>query len=144
MHEAIESPKGNRFVTASRWLAVLPAAFVASRLVSGLVFALMTSIGIDLRGPDYPAFLFPLLQLLPNGFAFTAVGALVAPTRRSTTATTLAVLYALMSHLIHIVLPSNPGLTNYMHFTGASLGAVIGIAVVFRFTQKQGDCGDEK
>lgn len=135
MNEAIESPKGNRFVTASRWLAVLPAAFVASRCVSGLVFALMTSIGIDLRGPGYAAFLFPLLQLLPNSIAFTVVGTLAAPSRRSATATTLAVLCVVMSLMIHVILPSNRGLANYIHFAGASLGALIGIAVVSKVTR---------
>jgi hypothetical protein len=135
--------KGNHFITTVRWLAVLPVAFVAGWFVSRVAFAVMTNTGLDLRGPGYPAFLFPLLQLFPNGIAFTAVGALVAPSRRMTTATTLAVLCILMSLLIHVLLPSNVGLTNHMHFLGASLGAVIGIAVVFKLSLTQVSSDDD-
>lgn len=108
---------------------------MAGWFVSRFAFTVITNVGFDLRGPGFPAFLFPLLQLLPNGIAFTAVGALVAPSRRMATATTLAVLCVVMSLVIHVLLPSNVGLTNYMHFLGASLGAILGIAVVSKVTR---------
>ena len=135
--------KKSRFLTTTRWLAVLPVAVMAGWLAPRIAFLVMTNLGVDLRGPAYPAFLFPLWQLLPSGIAFTALGGLVAPSRLMTTTTTLAVLYTAMSLLIHVLLPSHVGMTNYMHFLGASLGTVIGIGVVFKLSRTRACSGDD-
>ena len=117
-----------RWINALRWLCVLPAAYLASWLFGGVVVFLLSSLGIELRGSGYPAFVFPLLQTLPAGIAFTMVGAIVAPSRRTATATTLAALYILISLVIHIIGQPTLGLANYMHAMGGSLGALIGAA----------------
>lgn len=119
-----------RWIEVVRWLCVLPAAYFASWLFGSAVVFLFSLVGAELRGSGYPAFLFPLLQTLPSGIAFTLVGALVAPSRQTATATLLATLFIPMSLVIHILGQSNPGLTNYMHAIGGSLGAVSGVAVV--------------
>ena len=117
-----------RWINVLRWLCVLPAAYFASWLFGGVVVFLLSSLGIELRGSGYPAFVFPLVQTFPNGVVFTMAGALVAPGRRTATATTLAALFIPMSLVIHIIGQSSPGLTNYMHAIGGSLGALIGAA----------------
>lgn len=117
-----------RWINVLRWLCVLPAAYFASWLFGGAVVFLLSSLGIEVRGSGYPAFVFPLLQTFPAGVAFTMVGAFVAPRKRTATATTLAALFIPMSLVIHIIGQSSPGLTNYMHATGGSLGALIGAA----------------
>ena len=63
-----------------RWIGALPAALLASWLLRGAGPFLFSLGGmLDLRGPPYPTFLFPLLFLLPSGAAFTFVGASLAP-----------------------------------------------------------------
>lgn len=140
-NEGIPSPMNEtRSITVVRWLAVLPGAFIASWLVSRIVFSLMSTIGLDLSGRL--SFLFPLLQMLPNGFAFTVVGVLVSPSRRLALATTLAAFYVGLSLVIHVIVPPNPGLTNYMHLAGASLGAIAGIAL-FKLIENQESIGNQ-
>jgi hypothetical protein len=124
----IESKR--RRIEVLRWVAVLPTACFASWVFGGAMGFLLSLLRVELRGPGYPEFLFPLQQLLPSGTAFALVGALVAPRLRLVTAAALAAFCILMSVQIHIVGQSNPGLTNYMHSTGESLGAVIGVVVV--------------
>jgi hypothetical protein len=128
--------EGNRrWFEVMRWLCVLPVAYFASWLFRGIVVFLLASLGVELRGTEYPAFLFPLLQTLPSGCAFTFLGALTAPRRRPTAAMVLAAFWILMSLVIHIIGQSSPGLTNYMHATGESLGAVIGVVIISRRRQ---------
>lgn len=112
-----------------RWLGVLPAGVIAGWFFAGSVDFLISLVGVELRNSAFPAFVFPLVQLLPSGMAFTVAGALTAPNRRTTTASILAALCILMALQIHVLGQSNPGLTNYMHSAGQSLGALIGIGV---------------
>ncbi len=115
----------------ARWLCVLPAALLARWLFGGVLVVLLSLTGVDLRTGAYPAFVFPLLQYLPSGFAFVFIGGLAAPGKRTATATILAALCIAMSLAVHVLGQSNPGLTNSMHTTGESLGAVIGVAATF-------------
>ena len=64
---------------------------------------------------------------------------IVAPSNRTATATVLAAMCILMSLTIHVFGQSNPGLTNYMHAFGESLGAVIGVAATFRISARLAD-----
>lgn len=127
----MSSEKRNHRTTVVRWICALPAAYFAKWLCGGIGGFLLSSAGIEIRGTGYPAFLFPLLQTLPVGVAFTLVGAFVAPDGKTVTATVLTGFLILMSVTIHVFGQSNPGLTNYMHVTGESLGAIIGVVVVF-------------
>ena len=113
-----------------RWLFILPAAFLASWLVHGIGDFAFSTVGLDLRAPGYPKFLFPLQQLLPSGIAFVLAGAWMAPSRRAVAVIALVVLGFSSSWLIHVFAQSAPGLTNFMHAIGESLGLVIGAVIV--------------
>lgn len=119
-----------------RWLFVLPAAFLASWLVHGVGDFLLSGLGLDLRTPGYPKFLFPLQQLFPSGIAFVLAGAWVAPSRRRVAVITLVILGISSSWLIHVIAQSAPGLTNFMHATGESFGLVFGAAVAWHLDRR--------
>lgn len=127
----IDAPAGRRrdFL---RWVAVAPAALLAGWFFAGSVDFLLSLVGIDLRESAFPPFLFPLIQLLPSGAAFTIAGALTAPNRQAATGSVLAALSFLMAVQIHVLGQPNPGLTNYMHATGQSLGALAGVSFIVR------------
>jgi cytosine/uracil/thiamine/allantoin permease len=91
------------------------------------------SVFVFTRNPGYAEFLFPLLFLLPSGVAFTLVGAMVAPRYRVAIAICLAAWCSIQSLCVHIITQPSPGLTNYMHATGQTLGSVIGVASVLYF-----------
>ncbi len=114
-----------------RWLFVLPAALLASWSIHGAGNVLLSTVGLYLRGPSYPEFLFPLQQLLPSGIVFVLAGTWMAPSRRQVAVIALVVLGLSLSWLIHVITQPAPGLTNFMHATGDSLGLVIGAAVVW-------------
>ncbi len=120
-----------------RWLFVLPAAFVASWLVHGISDFLLSTAGLDLRGSGYPEFLFPLQQLLPSGVVFVLAGVLLAPSRRRAAVIALVVLGISSSWSVHVVTQSAPGLTNFMHATGDSLGLCIGATVVWYLDRRR-------
>jgi hypothetical protein len=111
-----------------RWILFVPAAVVASWLGAGV-----GSVFVFTRNPGYAEFLFPLLFLLPSGVAFTLVGAMVAPRYRVAIAICLAAWCSIQSLCVHIITQPSPGLTNYMHATGQTLGSVIGVASVLYF-----------
>ena len=111
-----------------RWLAVIPCAYLAHGLLQGLGFALFSF----LRGPGYPEFLFPLLQYLPSGVAMVFVGAMIAPSWKVVTSIGLAVLLLPLMWVVHVFGQSSPGLTNYMHATGDSIGLLVGVALIIR------------
>lgn len=108
-----------------RWVLIVPAAVLSSWLSAGL-----GSVFIITRSPGYAEFLFPLLFLLPSGVAFTLVGGLVAPRYQVAIAICLAAWCIIQSLCVHVITQPSPGLTNYMHATGETLGAVIGVASV--------------
>lgn len=99
---------------------------LAAWVFSGVVIPFLSFVGIDLRSPVYPAFVFPILQVIPRGIAFAYIGAITAPRGRTATAVLLVVLRSVLSLQVHILGHSNTRLTNYVHFIGASLGAVLG------------------
>jgi uncharacterized membrane protein len=84
------------------------------------------------RGPGYPEFLAPLLQYFPSGVALTVVGAGVAPRRRIEVAVILASVSVYASWKVHVPMQLTPGLTNYMHATGDSIGLLVGVTLIFR------------
>lgn len=120
-----------------RWLSIVPAAVLGGWLgrTFGIVF-------LFLRAPVYPDFLFPLLSLLPSGLAFTLVGTLLAPRHRNVVAICLAACCVILSLFVHICSQAHPGLVNYMHSTGQSLGAMLGLALtVIRLSKQSGSDG---
>jgi len=124
-------PRKSTAAVIVRWLAVVPAAYFFSWSLRGVGPAFLSLGGmIDLRGPGYPSVLFPLVYYLPSGAAFTLTGALIAPRARRIIASILATSCAGLSLLRHVILHPNPGLTNYMHATGESLGAAIGVGTI--------------
>ncbi len=109
-----------------RWQGVLPCAYLAHWLLQR--FALFSF----LRGPAYPEFLFPLLQYFLSGVALVFVGATVAPSRKVATSIGLTILWMPSMWIIHVFGQSSPGLTNYMHATGDSIGLLVGVALIIR------------
>lgn len=120
--------KKRRLFELARSIGVVPCAWLAGKVAGGLGYGAFRIF----REPGYPDFLYPLLQYFPGGLALTFVGGMVAPKRRLTVAFALAGLLMLYSWLIHVIVQRSPGLVNYMHATGESLGALIGVALVRR------------
>lgn len=115
--------------TRSVEMAGRPAVRVRCSLaVAGGGFALFSF----LRGPGYPAFLFPLLQYLPSGVALVFVGATVAPSRKVPTSIALTALWMPSMWIVHVFGQTSPGLTNCMHATGDSIGLLVGVALIIR------------
>lgn len=119
--------KNGRSIGVLRWLGVVPCAFFCSWLCQSIGHGLLMAF----RGPGYPEFFAPLLQYVPSGIALTVVGATVAPRRRIEVAVILALVFGgYASWKVHVLMQLTPGLANYMHATGESLGDVIGVALV--------------
>lgn len=127
-HPSVADEKKRQLFELLRWIGVVPCAWLAGKVAGGLGYGAFRIF----RGPGYPDFLYPLLQYFPGGLALAFVGGMVAPKRRLTVALTLAVLLMSYSWLIHVIGQPSPGLVNYMHATGESLGALIGVALVGR------------
>ena len=126
----------NRTWNIVRWLCVIPVAIIAGwlgRHLGGLF-------GV-LNAPYYPEFLFPLLFLMPSGFALITAGAVVAPRHRAGVAMALAVSCLTVSLTIHVVHQPRPGLVNYMHFAGEFIGTMLGIVWAWRNEDKRGRAG---
>lgn len=115
--------------TILRWLAVLPAAILA-RYVAHVVFGLASAAVAALVGEDVSYYLRLLLYYAPKNAAFVLVGATVSP-RPLPTAIVLATGSIALSLLIHILGQQRVGLTNYLHFSAETVGALLGI--VFRY-----------
>lgn len=104
-----------------RWLIMIPTSLLAGWLGRSL-----GGLFLFLRNPGYPEYLFPLMFLLPSGLVFTVAGAFVAPRYRIAVAIGLTALCMMQSFGIHILMQSTPGLVNYMHSIGESLGSTLG------------------
>ena len=119
-----------------RWLLVVPASILTSWLAAGLGPFLFSLGGlIDLRGPAYPAFLFPFTLLFFSGLAFSACGAFVAPQRRTWVACCLAGLCVAASWYTH-VLTQEAEMHNIMTSVGETEGAIFGVAITFFLAQR--------
>lgn len=125
---AVPDSKKHFVLDALRWLGVLPCAYLTHWMLQGLGFALFSF----LRSPAYPEFLFSLLQYFPSGVALVVAGAMIAPRRRIGAAVVLAAVSIYASWKTHIGWQSTPGLVNYMHVTGDSIGLLVGVALIFR------------
>jgi hypothetical protein len=113
------------------WVGMVPASLLGGwfgRSVGGLF--------LFLRNLGYPEYLFPLMFLLPSGLVFTVAGTLVAPRYRIAVAIGLTALCLIQSLVIHILMPSSPGLVNYMHSIGESLGATLGAILITLLVRK--------
>ena len=118
-----ERSRSLTLLSALRWLGIIPASILAGWF--GQCFGRFFHF---LQNPGYAEYLFPLLRLLPGGFGFALVGAIVAPRYRRATAIFLAALCIVQSLSIHILTQRNPGVVNYMNALGESLGALLGVA----------------
>lgn len=116
------------------WLAVLPAAIVASMIVhqmSGLLIRGLIGVGAYQPGEtSLGAFFAMVLGHLPHELAFVAVGAALAPSHRRLTAIVLAVLAVTLSLLTHILVQQHVGATNWLHFSLEAAGAALGGLIV--------------
>lgn len=127
----------SKSIVVLRWIGVIPAAWLASWVLQGSgAFVLSLGGVLDLRGPNYPEFLFPISFYFPSGSAFSFVGAMAAPRMRLAAGVVLAAFCISLSCVVHIFSQQNVGLTNYMHVTGEALGAVIGVALAAYFIRR--------
>ncbi|MCH2201678.1 MAG: hypothetical protein MK102_06895 [Fuerstiella sp.] len=130
MHDSEPAQNQRRGSKRLRWACVLPGALLAGWLLEHPRAIFDAQIGLDRQGSGYSAFIVPVLQSLPSGIAFAVAGTVIAPGFRPATAIVLAALCIPISTGIHIFAQPDPGLTNYMHSTGESLGALLGVAGV--------------
>ena len=114
-----------------RWLIMVPVSLLAGWLGHSL-----GSLFIFLKSPGYPEHIFQLMFLLPSGLAFTVAGAFVAPRHRIAVGFGLTALCMILSLGIHILMRSNPGLVNYLHFIGESVGAMLGAILIALYVWK--------
>lgn len=114
-----------------RWLAVIPAAIAAGWLAH-LVCGLASVAIARLIGEAYYVHL--LLCYAPKNAAFVIAGAKIAPRQRAT-AVALAIVAIALSLLVHLLGQRTVGLTNYLHFTAESAGALLGAAFIFATTR---------
>jgi hypothetical protein len=126
---------GRRIVVeVLRWICVLPAAFLAEFAVQ-VITTLVPQGDMFKWGDASPSPIVFALQLLvaytiPKAAAVVA-GAKMAPRFRLATSIVLAASVTLMTLSDHVIFQSNPGITNYSHFTAETAGAVFGAAYIF-------------
>jgi hypothetical protein len=114
--------------TTLRWLAVFPAAILAG-WVTYYGFGLAGVVGAGFVGEEVAYSLRLLLFYAPKNAAFVIVGAAISP-RPLPTAIVLAILSIALSLLIHILGQQSVGMTNYLHLTAESAGALLGIVFI--------------
>ena len=125
---------GKRIVL--RWLAVIPAAVMAGWLAH-FAFGFMSLIAARVLSESTTYYARLLLCYVPKDAAFVIVGAKIAP-RPVATAVVLAVAAIAMSLLVHILGQRTVGVTNYLHFTAESAGALLGVAFTYATMRTQG------
>lgn len=131
-----ESPRPQRRpIEIVQWIAVLPAAILggwaAHLFCTQIVRFLISTVGLSSESAVI-GFVFLVLGHLPQKVAFVVAGAEIAPHARRTTAIVLAVVAAIMSLLIHLLVQSRIGSTNFAHFTAEAIGAALGVVIVAR------------
>jgi hypothetical protein len=139
-------PTGGKRSEVLWWLAVLPAALLASmavRLLLGVGVQAARSGGWEIFGDSGVGY-WPKMFLfyVPQPAAFVLAGALVAPRYKRATAIVLATLGILGSLLIHIagqhLVGNKVGHINYTHFLFESAGfSVAAVGLCLRHWQKR-------
>ncbi len=125
--------------TALRWLAVLPAAILAG-WIAHFAFGVVSVLVARLLSESATYYVRLLLYYAPQNAAFVIVGAKIAP-RPLATAVVLAVAAIALSLLVHILGQRTVGVTNYLHFTVESTGAVLGAAFTYGTARRGGSAG---
>ena len=125
-----------------RWICLLPIVFGLHWLCAGLLVFVFSIVGIDLQGPSYPAFLHPFLFYLASGFVVSFMAGMIAPSKPIMIAGVLALICVMLSIYIHIVTQTNCGLTNYMHVTGETVGAAVGVGLVIYISRRRSNAVD--
>lgn len=121
-----------RGVDFLRWICVLPAAVLGTifaRTLAGTLWRLLF-----FNSESVIASWTRLLVYAVAGAAFVLAGALVAPRNRGTTAVILALAFALLSLLTHVISQDHPGTTNFLHLAAETAGAALAIAHFFKPT----------
>jgi len=119
--------------TLLRWLAVIPAAILAG-WVAHFAFGMLSLVVARVLSESISYYVRLLLYYAPKDAAFVIVGAKIAP-RPMATAVALAVAAIAVSLMVHILGQRTVGVTNYLHFTAESAGAVLGAALTYATTR---------
>ena len=132
------SPREKR-IEVVRWLLLLPAALLASVIVTFIIGTLVRSIGnnsvpLNSSSISFWASAVPL-YVLPE-FVFVIVGGWIAPRKRLPVALLLMLLGGVLSLLRHVVLQHHAGTslgpTNYTHFGLEIAGLLAGVVCIWR------------
>jgi hypothetical protein len=118
--------------TILRWIAVLPAAILAS-WVTYYVLGMASMVIAGLIGDEASFYLRLVLVYAPKNAAFVLGGSAVSP-RSVHTAIVLAIVAVALSLVIHILGQQRVGAVNYLHFTLESIGALLGVVVAYVIT----------
>ena len=139
MKRFAELSGAQKVVEIVRWLCVLPAAVLTSRVPFLFFWLLIPPQMAQLPGtpkppppPDWQRMLIPWLVALLTAPGFVLVGSLVAPRHRRYVAVVLALLMTLHAFLYHILIHL-PGTPHYMYFAAAVLAAAGSAALFFYF-----------
>jgi Na+-driven multidrug efflux pump len=130
------SPREKR-IEVARWLLLLPAALLASSIVTFIIGTLVHSIGNNSVPPNSASISFWViavpLYVLPE-FVFVIAGAWIAPRQRLPVALLLMLLGGVLSLLKHVVLQhlggTSLGPTNYTHFGLELAGLLAGVVCI--------------
>jgi len=119
-----------RKIELLRWFAVLPAA-----MLGGLVASIIADVVIGLASDGI---LKILIIEIPKGATGVIAGAKTAPRCRVPTALVLAALWIFLSVMIHLLLRSPLGWSNYMAVIVAAVAAVGAVAFIYSKDGKAG------
>jgi hypothetical protein len=112
-----------------RWLAVIPAAILAG-WITHVAFGLVSMVVVKVLPESISYYVRLLLCYAPQNACFVIVGAKIAP-RQLVTAVALAAAAIAMSLLVHILGQRTVGVTNCLHFTAETAGAVLGATLAY-------------
>jgi hypothetical protein len=142
MKRFAELSGGQRAIEVVRWMCVLPAAILTSRLPYLIFWLLMPPAMARLPGtpkppplPDWQRMLIPWLLALLTAPGFVLIGSLVAPRHRRYVAIVLAILATLHAFLYHVVIHL-PGTPHYTHFVAAVLAAASSAGLMWYFDRQ--------
>lgn len=120
MNPSVKQPGRGGHQDIVRWLAVLPTIllcrFVVLSITAGL-YPVISQVPVLAR----------LIRELPVAAAMVIAGSLVAPRASAIVATVLAGFWIVLSLAIHVILPENVGMANWLDAAFALAGALSGM-----------------
>jgi Na+-driven multidrug efflux pump len=142
------SPRQKR-IEVVRWLLLVPAAWLASSIVTFIIGAFLRVIrssSVPLNSSSISFWASAVLSYVLPDIVFVIVGAWIAPRKQLPVALLLMLLGGVLSLMMHVVLQhlagNRVGPTNYTHFGLEMAGLLVGVVcirlkIVPRGTERQ-------